>query len=151
ATKMGTIMGVFFPCIQNIFGVLFFIRMTWIVGTAGIVQSFFVVLVCVSVLYIMPQAKMFESIYNNFRLFGSGLLLLVGLIVLAGVKRIMMPIRRCDRSHVLVCEDPVRRESDVSNWDDNMVQNEGDFDLVANFIFAEENKCWDQILTTTAQ
>ncbi|VDN34693.1 unnamed protein product [Cylicostephanus goldi] len=33
---MGIIMGVFFPCIQNIFGVLFFIRMTWIVGTAGI-------------------------------------------------------------------------------------------------------------------
>ncbi|VDM85275.1 unnamed protein product [Strongylus vulgaris] len=33
---MGTIMGVFFPCIQNIFGVLFFIRMTWIVGTAGV-------------------------------------------------------------------------------------------------------------------
>ncbi|KAK6050632.1 hypothetical protein COOONC_11863 [Cooperia oncophora] len=46
---MGVLMGVFFPCIQNIFGVLFFIRMTWIVGTAGIVQSFFVVLVCVSV------------------------------------------------------------------------------------------------------
>ncbi|ETN76029.1 hypothetical protein NECAME_03595 [Necator americanus] len=53
ATKMGTIMGVFFPCIQNIFGVLFFIRMTWIVGTAGIVQSFFVVLTCVSV---VPRA-----------------------------------------------------------------------------------------------
>ncbi|VDO47343.1 unnamed protein product [Haemonchus placei] len=148
AAKMGTIMGVFFPCIQNIFGVLFFIRMTWIVGTAGIVQSFFVVLTCVSVtfltsislsaiatngvvsgggpyymisrnlgpelggavgilfylgttvaasmyltgaveiflLYIMPEGKVFESIYNNFRLFGSGLLFLVGLIVLAGVK-----------------------------------------------------------------
>ncbi|KAK6054934.1 hypothetical protein COOONC_07559 [Cooperia oncophora] len=49
---MGVLMGVFFPCIQNIFGVLFFIRMTWIVGTAGIVQSFFVVLVCVSVTFL---------------------------------------------------------------------------------------------------
>ncbi|KAE9421443.1 hypothetical protein Angca_002249, partial [Angiostrongylus cantonensis] len=148
ATKMGTIMGVFFPCIQNIFGVLFFIRMTWIVGTAGIVQAFSVVLTCVSVtfltaislsaiatngvvsgggpyymisrnlgpelggavgilfylgttiaasmyltgaveiflLYILPEGKMFESIYNNFRLYGSGLLFLVGMIVLAGVK-----------------------------------------------------------------
>ncbi|CAJ0601996.1 unnamed protein product [Cylicocyclus nassatus] len=148
ATKMGTVMGVFFPCIQNIFGVLFFIRMTWIVGTAGIVQSFFVVLTCTSVtfltaislsaiatngvvsgggpyymisrnlgpelggavgilfylgttiaasmyltgaveiflLYIMPEAKLFESIYNNFRLFGSAILFGVSLIVLAGVK-----------------------------------------------------------------
>ncbi|VDP10862.1 unnamed protein product [Heligmosomoides polygyrus] len=83
---MGTVMGVFFPCIQNIFGVLFFIRMTWIVGTAGIVQSFFVVLTCVSVLYILPEGKVFESIYNNFRIYGSGLLFLVGMIVLAGVK-----------------------------------------------------------------
>ncbi|KAJ1352887.1 hypothetical protein KIN20_009382 [Parelaphostrongylus tenuis] len=148
AAKMGTIMGVFFPCIQNIFGVLFFIRMTWIVGTAGIFQAFFVVLTCVSVtfltaislsaiatngvvsgggpyymisrnlgpelggavgilfylgttiaasmyltgaveiflLYIMPEGKMFDNIYNNFRLYGSGLLFFVGMIVLAGVK-----------------------------------------------------------------
>ncbi|VDK88951.1 unnamed protein product, partial [Litomosoides sigmodontis] len=47
--QMGTIMGVYLPCMQNIFGVLFFIRLTWIIGTAGIVQAFFVVLVCCSV------------------------------------------------------------------------------------------------------
>uniref|UniRef100_A0A1I7XCT0 Solute carrier family 12 member 9 n=1 Tax=Heterorhabditis bacteriophora TaxID=37862 RepID=A0A1I7XCT0_HETBA len=52
ASKMGTVMGVFLPCIQNIFGVLFFIRMTWIVGTAGIIQAFFVVLTCVSVTFL---------------------------------------------------------------------------------------------------
>jgi len=33
--KMGTFMGVYMPCMQNIFGVLFFIRLAWIVGTAG--------------------------------------------------------------------------------------------------------------------
>lgn len=144
---MGTIMGVYLPCLQNIFGVLFFIRLTWIVGTAGIVQSFFIVLLCCSVtfltsislsaiatngvvpgggpyymisrnlgpelggavgflfylgttiaaamyitgaveiflLYIYPEAMYFESMYHNFRLYGTILLILLGLIVLAGV------------------------------------------------------------------
>jgi hypothetical protein len=34
----------------------------------------------------MPQAKVFENDYHNFRLFGSLLLVMLGLIVLAGVK-----------------------------------------------------------------
>ena len=41
--NLGTLTGVYLPCIQNIFGVILFIRMTWIVGTAGAVQGFFVV------------------------------------------------------------------------------------------------------------
>ena len=41
--NLGTLMGVYLPCIQNIFGVILFIRMTWIVGTAGAVEAFFVV------------------------------------------------------------------------------------------------------------
>jgi len=43
---MGTFMGVFLPCVQNIFGVLFFIRLAWIVGTAGMVHSLGIVLIC---------------------------------------------------------------------------------------------------------
>uniref|UniRef100_A0A914N815 Amino acid permease/ SLC12A domain-containing protein n=1 Tax=Meloidogyne incognita TaxID=6306 RepID=A0A914N815_MELIC len=148
AAKLGTIMGVYIPCLQNIFGVLFFIRLPWIVGTAGVLEAFLVVLLCCSVtfltsislsaiatngvvsgggpyymisrnlgpelggavgilfylgttiaasmyiigaveiflIYIMPQAKVFDDMYHNFRLFGSILLILVGLIVLAGVK-----------------------------------------------------------------
>ncbi|VDN00413.1 unnamed protein product, partial [Onchocerca ochengi] len=49
---MGTIMGVYLPCMQNIFGVLFFIRLTWIIGTAGIVEAFFVVFICCSVTFL---------------------------------------------------------------------------------------------------
>ena len=41
--NLGTLMGVYLPCIQNIFGVILFIRMTWIVGTAGAIEGFFVV------------------------------------------------------------------------------------------------------------
>ena len=43
--NLGTLMGVYLPCIQNIFGVILFIRMTWIVGTAGAIEGFFVVFV----------------------------------------------------------------------------------------------------------
>ena len=51
--NLGTLMGVYLPCIQNIFGVILFIRMTWIVGTAGAVQGFFVVFVaCCVVSYL---------------------------------------------------------------------------------------------------
>ncbi|CAD5218573.1 unnamed protein product [Bursaphelenchus okinawaensis] len=146
--KMGTLMGVYFPCMQNIFGVLFFIRLAWIVGAAGIVESLGVVLLCCSVtfltsislsaiatngvvpgggpyymisrnlgpelggaigilfymgntvagamyitggveillVYLCPQLKLFDSMFNNFRVFGSILLLCIGLVVIAGVK-----------------------------------------------------------------
>ncbi|XP_068218674.1 solute carrier family 12 member 4 isoform X2 [Palaemon carinicauda] len=44
--KLGTVMGVYLPCIQNIFGVILFIRMPWIVGTAGAVLAFTIVFIC---------------------------------------------------------------------------------------------------------
>ena len=47
--NLGTLMGVYLPCIQNIFGVILFIRMTWIVGTAGAIQGFFVVFLACTV------------------------------------------------------------------------------------------------------
>ncbi|KAK3086861.1 hypothetical protein FSP39_024489, partial [Pinctada imbricata] len=37
--KLGTLLGVYLPTIQNIFGVLLFIRMTWIVGMAGALEG----------------------------------------------------------------------------------------------------------------
>ncbi|XP_077976194.1 solute carrier family 12 member 4-like isoform X2 [Styela clava] len=46
APKLSTIMGVYLPCVQNIFGVILFIRLTWIVGLAGIWESFMIVLLC---------------------------------------------------------------------------------------------------------
>lgn len=44
--SMGTLMGVYLPCMQNIFGVILFLRLTWMVGTAGVLQSFLIVLIC---------------------------------------------------------------------------------------------------------
>ncbi|KAM6942565.1 solute carrier family 12 member 4 isoform 2-T2 [Xenentodon cancila] len=46
--NMGTLMGVYLPCLQNIFGVILFLRLTWIVGMAGIIHSLMIVLMCCS-------------------------------------------------------------------------------------------------------
>lgn len=54
--RMGTLIGVFLPCIQNIFGVILFIRLTWVVGTAGAIQGFLIVLCCCCVVsFIFPN------------------------------------------------------------------------------------------------
>merc|ERR1719329_1464052 len=44
--RLGTVMGVVFPCTANILGVLLFLRLPWIVGKAGILNGFFLVFVC---------------------------------------------------------------------------------------------------------
>lgn len=47
--NLGALTGVYLPCIQNIFGVIIFIRMTWMTGTAGIPVYFAIVLLCCAV------------------------------------------------------------------------------------------------------
>uniref|UniRef100_A0A671XDI1 Solute carrier family 12 member 6 n=1 Tax=Sparus aurata TaxID=8175 RepID=A0A671XDI1_SPAAU len=44
--QMGTFMGVYLPCLQNIFGVILFLRLTWVVGNAGVLQGLCIVFVC---------------------------------------------------------------------------------------------------------
>ncbi|XP_035172128.1 solute carrier family 12 member 7-like [Oxyura jamaicensis] len=44
--RMGTFIGVYLPCLQNILGVILFLRLTWIVGTAGVLESFIIVFTC---------------------------------------------------------------------------------------------------------
>ncbi|KAI1892441.1 hypothetical protein AGOR_G00133380 [Albula goreensis] len=48
APQMGTLMGVYLPCLQNIFGVILFLRMTWVVGVGGVMGSFIIVFMCCS-------------------------------------------------------------------------------------------------------
>lgn len=65
--RMGTLIGVYLPCIQNIFGVILFIRLTWVVGTAGAIQGFFIVLCCCCVVSIhvsnitAPRSRNFQA------------------------------------------------------------------------------------------
>lgn len=49
--NLGTLSGVYFPCVQNIFGVILFIRMVWIVGTAGVPAAFSLVFICCCVTF----------------------------------------------------------------------------------------------------
>ncbi|RWS05065.1 solute carrier family 12 member 4-like protein, partial [Dinothrombium tinctorium] len=49
--NLGTLTGVYLPCIQNIFGVILFIRMVWIVGTAGVPLAFIIVFICCAVTF----------------------------------------------------------------------------------------------------
>ncbi|KAE7996099.1 hypothetical protein FH972_000847 [Carpinus fangiana] len=44
--KLGTLMGVFVPCLQNILGIIYYIRFSWIVGMAGIGESLLLVSFC---------------------------------------------------------------------------------------------------------
>merc|ERR1711892_1143415 len=39
ANKLGWMEGVFMPCLLNIWGVMLFLRLTWVIGQAGIVQG----------------------------------------------------------------------------------------------------------------
>lgn len=43
---MGTFIGVYLPCLQNILGVILFLRLTWVVGVAGVLESFLIVFMC---------------------------------------------------------------------------------------------------------
>ncbi|EPY74122.1 solute carrier family 12 member 7-like protein, partial [Camelus ferus] len=44
--RMGTFIGVYLPCLQNILGVILFLRLTWIVGAAGVLESLLIVSMC---------------------------------------------------------------------------------------------------------
>lgn len=68
------------PELGGAVGILFYL------GTTIAASMYIIGAVEIILIYILPQAKIFDSMYHNFRFFGSILLLLLGLIVLAGVK-----------------------------------------------------------------
>jgi len=71
--RMGTLIGVYLPCIQNIFGVILFIRLTWVVGTAGALCGFLIVLTCCCVVSTYSFFIYFYLIlrFNNIIIFMS--------------------------------------------------------------------------------
>lgn len=70
AARMGTLIGVYLPCIQNIFGVILFIRLTWVVGTAGALFGFLIVFTCCCVT--MLTAISMSAIATNGVVPGGG-------------------------------------------------------------------------------
>ncbi|VDO44461.1 unnamed protein product [Brugia timori] len=68
------------PELGGAVGILFYL------GTTVAASMYITGAIEILILYLVPAAKIFDDIYNCFRVLGTGLLLVLGLIVLAGVK-----------------------------------------------------------------
>ncbi|XP_024990215.1 cation-chloride cotransporter 1-like isoform X2 [Cynara cardunculus var. scolymus] len=74
--KSGTLMGVFIPCLQNILGIIYYIRFSWIVGMAGIGGSLAVVALCGLCTFL--TAVSLSAIATNGAMKGGGPYYLIG-------------------------------------------------------------------------
>ncbi|CAN4080222.1 unnamed protein product [Withania somnifera] len=76
AEKSGTLMGVFMPCLQNILGIIYYIRFSWIAGMAGIGESLLLVLFCGSCTFLTSVSL--SAIASNGAMKGGGPYYLIG-------------------------------------------------------------------------
>ncbi|GLJ53236.1 hypothetical protein SUGI_1134600 [Cryptomeria japonica] len=74
--KLGTLMGVFVPCLQNILGIIFYIRFTWIIGIAGIGGSLILVSMCCLCTFLTGISL--SAIATNGAMKGGGPYYLIG-------------------------------------------------------------------------
>ncbi|VAI86956.1 unnamed protein product [Triticum turgidum subsp. durum] len=74
--KFGTMMGVFVPCLQNILGIIYYIRFTWIVGMAGIWQALVLVSFCGACTFLTGLSL--SAIATNGAMKGGGPYYLIG-------------------------------------------------------------------------
>lgn len=76
SAKLGTLMGVFIPCLQNIMGIIFYIRLSWIVGVAGVWQSLGVVFITCTCTFLTGLSL--SAIATNGAMKGGGPYYLIG-------------------------------------------------------------------------
>ncbi|XP_073098703.1 cation-chloride cotransporter 1 isoform X2 [Elaeis guineensis] len=74
--KLGTMMGVFVPCFQNILGIIYYIRFSWIVGMAGIGEGLVLVAFCGSCTFLTGISL--SAIATNGAMKGGGPYYLIG-------------------------------------------------------------------------
>ncbi|XP_024314966.1 cation-chloride cotransporter 1 isoform X3 [Brachypodium distachyon] len=74
--KLGTMMGVFVPCLQNILGIIYYIRFTWIVGMGGIWQSLVLCAFCGACTFLTGISL--SAIATNGAMKGGGPYYLIG-------------------------------------------------------------------------
>ncbi|CAI5534335.1 unnamed protein product, partial [Closterium sp. Naga37s-1] len=74
--KLGTLTGVYIPCVQNILGIIFYIRLSWIVGIAGVSGSLMVVAVTCASTFI--TALSLSAVVTNGAMKGGGPYYLIG-------------------------------------------------------------------------
>ena len=44
--QLNTLFGVFLPCVQNIIGIIVFIRLYWVVGVSGVIEGLIIIGLC---------------------------------------------------------------------------------------------------------
>jgi amino acid transporter len=66
----GLFLGVIFPCMANILGVLLFLRLPWIIGKAGIFHGFCLVSICCSCTFV--TALSMAAVATNGKIAGGG-------------------------------------------------------------------------------
>ncbi|ESW10564.2 hypothetical protein PHAVU_009G216800 [Phaseolus vulgaris] len=76
APKLGTLMGVFIPCIQSILGIIYYIRFSWIVGMAGIGETLLLVSLCGTCTFLTSISL--SAIATNGAMKGGGPYYLIG-------------------------------------------------------------------------
>ncbi|KAG5515918.1 hypothetical protein RHGRI_036829 [Rhododendron griersonianum] len=74
--KSGTMMGVFVPCLQNILGIIYYIRFSWIVGMGGIGESLLLVAFCGACTFLTSISL--SAIATNGAMKGGGPYYLIG-------------------------------------------------------------------------
>ena len=70
AKKLGTLLGVFVPCTQNILGAIFFLRLSWIVGIAGVRNALLTVGLCCATTFLTSLSL--SAIATNGAIRGGG-------------------------------------------------------------------------------
>ncbi|KAK2450827.1 cation-chloride co-transporter [Trifolium repens] len=76
APKLGTMMGVFIPCVQSILGIIYYIRFSWIVGMAGIGETLVLVAMCGTCTFLTSISL--SAIATNGAMKGGGPYYLIG-------------------------------------------------------------------------
>lgn len=74
--QLGTMMGVFMPCLQNILGIIYYIRFSWIVGMAGVGESLLLIAFCGSCTFLTTISL--SAIATNGAMKGGGPYYLIG-------------------------------------------------------------------------
>lgn len=69
--KMGWMKGVFMPCLLNIWGVMLFLRLSWVVGQCGILQAVLVITLCNVVTFITSLSM--SAVSTNGKIKGGGI------------------------------------------------------------------------------
>ena len=73
--KFGWIQGVYVPCLLNIWGVMLFLRLTWVVGQTGLVQG--LVLITTANMVTVITALSMSAVSTNGQIKGGGIYFMI--------------------------------------------------------------------------